>query len=102
MRRLLSHLTLTLTSSLPQEADDAATRQDKVLNDIERGVGDLRGLGDAMGAALDAQGVLAVAIDDKVDEASTNIKRSNKRMTGLVAQVMCAGGGEGGGGGGRR
>jgi hypothetical protein len=62
-----------------------------VLADIEKGVNELRSVGDAMGAALDAQGVLAVAIEDKVADASTNIKRSNKRMTGLVAQV-CVGG----------
>ena len=70
-----------------QEAEDGAARQDRVLADIEKGVGELRAVGDAMGAALDAQGVLAVAIEDKVADASTNIKRSNKRMTGLVAQV---------------
>jgi hypothetical protein len=48
------------------EFEASKARQDKVMDGIERGLGDLKEIGAAMGRALDEQYVLTAAIDDKV------------------------------------
>ena len=71
-----------------QEFEDAAARQDRgALADIERGLGELSQIAGAVGDALADQAVLAVAVEDKVAEASRGVKKSNVRMKGLLGQV---------------
>ena len=48
-----------------QEFEEAKVRQDKVLDDVERGVGELKDIGQAMGEALEQQYVLTAALEDK-------------------------------------
>ena len=50
-----------------QEWEVAKIRQDKALDNIEKGLGVLKGLGEAMGENLGQQDVLLSEIDSKVD-----------------------------------
>lgn len=49
-----------------QEWESAKVRQDKALDNIEKGLGVLKGLGEAMGETLNQQDVLLQEIDTKV------------------------------------
>lgn len=49
-----------------QEWDQAKARQDKALDNIEKGLGVLKGLGEAMGENLSQQDILLTEIDSKV------------------------------------
>jgi hypothetical protein len=64
------------------EFEASKARQDKVMDGIERGLGDLKEIGAAMGRALDEQYVLTAAIDDKVRERM----RERERGLGLVGR----------------
>lgn len=58
-------------SKLPciQDWESAKVRQDKALDNIERGLGVLKGLGEAMGENLNQQDVLLTEIDSKARNA---------------------------------
>ena len=80
--------TLAKRKQQQQEFEDAAARQDRgALADIERGLGELSQIAGAVGDALADQAVLAVAVEDKVAEASRGVKKSNVRMKSLLGQV---------------
>ena len=49
-----------------QDWEAAKIRQDKALDNIEKGLGVLKGLGQAMGDNLNQQDVLLTEIDSKV------------------------------------
>jgi hypothetical protein len=49
-----------------QEWEDAKKKQDKALDRIEKGIGTLKGIGEAMGETLNQQDVVLDTIDDKV------------------------------------
>lgn len=51
---------------LMQEWDTAKAKQDKALDNIEKGLGVLKGIGEAMGENLDQQDVLLREVDSKV------------------------------------
>jgi predicted flap endonuclease-1-like 5' DNA nuclease len=52
--------------SLPQEWEDAKKKQDKALDNIEKGLTTLKGIGEAMGESLNQQDVVLDTIDNKV------------------------------------
>ena len=54
------------------EYEASKKRQDGVLDGIEKGLGELKEIGTAMGRALDEQYVLTAAIDDKVKRSRTS------------------------------
>jgi len=53
-----------------QEWEVAKIRQDKALDNIEKGLGVLKGLGEAMGENLGQQDVLLSEIDSKARSSS--------------------------------
>ena len=57
---------LLFSADIPQEWETAKIRQDKALDNIEKGLGVLKGLGEAMGENIDQQDVLLTEIDSKV------------------------------------
>ena len=54
-------------SCILQDWEAAKVRQDKALDNIEKGLGVLKGLGQAMGDNLNQQDVLLTEIDSKVN-----------------------------------
>ena len=50
----------------PQDWELAKVKQDKALDSIEKGIGTLKGIGDAMGESLKQQDTVLDAVDDKV------------------------------------
>ena len=44
----------------------AKAKQDKALDNIEKGIGTLKGIGEAMGESLKQQDIVLNTIDDKV------------------------------------
>lgn len=65
----------------------AKLRQDKALDNIEKGLVVLKGLGEAMGENLNQQDVLLTEIDSKMDIAHKGLKTNNMKLKGLVTQV---------------
>ena len=49
-----------------QDWEVAKAKQDKALDSIERGIGTLKGIGEAMGETLKEQDTVLDAVDDKV------------------------------------
>lgn len=49
-----------------QDWEVAKAKQDKALDNIEKGIGTLKGIGEAMGESLKQQDVVLDTIDDKV------------------------------------
>lgn len=49
-----------------QEWDDAKKKQDRALDNIEKGLTTLKGIGEAMGESLNQQDVVLTTLDDKV------------------------------------
>ena len=66
-----------------QEWDDAKKKQDKALDSIEKGIGTLKGIGEAMGETLNQQDVVLDTIDDKV-----RILHSQEILSHLLVQNM--------------
>ena len=56
---------------LEQEWEDAKKKQDKALDSIEKGIGTLKGIGEAMGESLNQQDVVLDTIDEKVGKPHT-------------------------------
>lgn len=57
-------------SCILQDWEAAQVRQDKALDNIEKGLGVLKGLGQAMGDNLNQQDVLLTEIDSKVNRVT--------------------------------
>lgn len=49
-----------------QEWEDAKRKQDKALDNIEKGISTLKGVGEAMGETLNQQDIVLDTIDEKV------------------------------------
>ena len=58
---------------LIQDWEVAKTKQDKALDSIERGIGTLKGIGEAMGETLKQQDTVLDAVDDKVSHVSSTV-----------------------------
>ncbi len=56
-----------------QEWEDAKRKQDKALDNIEKGIGTLKGIGEAMGESLNQQDVVLDTIDEKVTQTESDV-----------------------------
>eukprot|EP00891_Asterochloris_glomerata_P008955 jgi/Astpho2/8955/e_gw1.00133.122.1_t len=65
----------------------AKTKQDQHLDNIEKGLSTLKGIGESMGEALKTQDVLLDTIDEKIDKATKDLKTNNLKLKGLVTSM---------------
>ncbi|KAL3142916.1 hypothetical protein ABBQ38_003203 [Trebouxia sp. C0009 RCD-2024] len=71
-------------------ADDwqvAKRKQDLHLDNIEKGLSTLKGIGEAMGETLKTQDVLIDTIDTKMDNVTKELKTNNMKLKGLVESM---------------
>ncbi|CAK0785050.1 hypothetical protein CVIRNUC_008255 [Coccomyxa viridis] len=75
------------TRQFQQDWEVAKAKQDKALDSIERGIGTLKGIGEAMGETLKEQDMVLDAVDDKVNQATEQLKTNNMKLKGLLNQM---------------
>ncbi|KAK9829335.1 hypothetical protein WJX72_005237 [[Myrmecia] bisecta] len=75
------------TSAFRQEYELAAKKQDMALDNIEKGLSTLKGIGEAMGETLQTQDVLLDEIDTKMDKVTKELRTNNMKLKGLVTQM---------------
>ena len=56
-----------------QDWEVAKAKQDKALDNIEKGIGMLKGIGEAMGESLKQQDIVLDTIDDKVHRVPVQV-----------------------------
>ncbi|EIE27389.1 hypothetical protein COCSUDRAFT_39074 [Coccomyxa subellipsoidea C-169] len=70
-----------------KEWEDAKRKQDKALDNIEKGIGTLKGIGEAMGESLNQQDVVLDTIDEKMNKVTEQLKTNNVKLKGIVTQM---------------
>lgn len=70
-----------------QEWEISKGKQDKSLDNIERGLGTLGEMATAMGENLDHQDVLIDAVGEKMDDITKQLKTNNMKIHGLITQI---------------
>ncbi|KAK9800875.1 hypothetical protein WJX73_004063 [Symbiochloris irregularis] len=75
------------TRAFQAENEAAAKRTDKALDEVEKGIGTLKGIGEAIGETLKNQEGLLDAMEDKVDDAIKDLKTNNMKLKGLVTKM---------------
>lgn len=65
----------------------AKKKQDLHLDNIEKGLSTLKGIGEAMGETLKTQDVLIDTIDTKMDNVTKELKTNNMKLKGLVESM---------------
>jgi syntaxin of plants SYP7 len=62
-------------------------KQDKKLDGLSKGLNQLKEIGTTMREEIDRQNPYVVVIEEKVDEASEQLRSNNQRLTTLVTSV---------------
>ncbi|GAB4818942.1 hypothetical protein N2152v2_005988 [Parachlorella kessleri] len=75
------------TRAFQQEFEMAKQRQDKQLENIEKGLGTLKDIGEVMGETLKQHDVLIDAIDEKMDSVTKDLTTNNMKLKGMVTKV---------------
>ncbi|XRB05457.1 syntaxin of plants SYP7 [Pycnococcus provasolii] len=75
------------TQAFQDEVDAAKTRQDSQLDDISAGLSTLRTMADDMSEEIAKQNPLALDIEERMDNAESELKNKNKRLKSLVTSV---------------
>ncbi|CAL8463075.1 g2609 [Coccomyxa elongata] len=75
------------TKQFRQEWEDAKRNQDKALDSIEKGIGTLKGIGEAMGESLNQQDVVLDTIDEKMNKVTEQLKTNNMKLKGVLTQM---------------
>ncbi|BDA47942.1 Syntaxin-71 [Coccomyxa sp. Obi] len=69
------------------EWEDAKRKQDKALDSIEKGIGTLKGIGEAMGESLNQQDIVLDTIDEKMNKVTEQLKTNNMKLKGVLTQM---------------
>ncbi|KAA6429691.1 MAG: Qc-SNARE SYP7-family [Trebouxia sp. A1-2] len=75
------------SKALANDWQVAKKKQDLHLDNIEKGLSTLKGIGEAMGETLKTQDVLIDTIDTKMDNVTKELKTNNMKLKGLVESM---------------
>eukprot|EP00884_Botryococcus_braunii_P019043 jgi/Botrbrau1/5822/Bobra.0366s0008.1 len=75
------------TSKFRQDWEVSKKKQDKALDNIEKGITTLKGIGEAMGEELRHQNILADEIESKMDKVTGDLKNNNMKLKGLLTKM---------------